>query len=749
MKFKKFNNYFSKMLFYGTIEIVLVIVIAASVLYYAFSKAQLKVICESSMDSLSQVSYSANFMVDSAKSLLGQMYYDDNISKLRMDTNIEPQDLLTNIRLLTNYSSSMPFVDSIYIYNKKNDTFYTTLTNMVEVNGNNFFDKDIIKLLNDSKVITIGTPFERKLAFAEYQVPNMQSSNVFTFIYPQYNSNGLDSAIVVNVSEYWVKKVITALNLEKEDKILIVDSTGKILSSVYNSDIQTNVSENNDFSFIKNIKNNSGYFTMMQNNNKFLVSYVTTEGLGWKYIRIMPYSKITGLLNNIRDITLLVCFIILIIGFGITFIVSKQLYKPINETIMALKKSSQGNIKDYRAMKEEYFKGLLLGETQFNEGEFTEKAKEFGITLLHNEAIVLILIRIDHFYDICNRYNCYDRSNLRFGIANIGSELLSSRYIFEAVDASKDSIAFIINKPSDEDGVNVTSMGSILKEIQQHVKSCLNISVSCSVSSESKSLFELSKLYNDTVKASMYRTFYGFESIIYSNDLVLNSEYCYPLDKEKALIDSLMLDKLDDVYKLYKCIINEEFVHINYAQFDSAILRLVFSISTAIETMEKVQQIKIDYNFSMFIGKLNTLESLVEIEEHFFMMFKVISSKIEEKKELKYEELIFKITGIIDDNYNNSGLCIDSIAEIVGMSPVYLGRLFKKNTMKSIADYINDIRMVHAVEYLKTTDMSINDIVEKVGFSNRSYFHTLFKKKYATTPNEYRKYLNNFNMAKI
>jgi len=79
--------------------------------------AQLKEIYGSSKDNLSQISYSTNFMVDSAKALLAQMYFNDNISKLRFGNELEPQDMLRTIRLLTNYSYCMPFVDSIYIYN--------------------------------------------------------------------------------------------------------------------------------------------------------------------------------------------------------------------------------------------------------------------------------------------------------------------------------------------------------------------------------------------------------------------------------------------------------------------------------------------------------------------------------------------------------------------------------------------------------------------------------------------------------
>ena len=746
MKSKKPNEFFSKLFLYGTIEIVIIIVIVASTLFYAFRGAQLSEIYRSSTDSLSQVSYSANFMVDSAKSLLVQMYYDDNISNLRFKTDLDTQDILTDVRLLANYSYSMPFVDSIYIYNKNNDTFYTTLTNTAAVKSSAFFDKDIINILNNSKDISVAKPIARNVAFSSSQAFNKQTTNVFTFIYPQYNSNNLDNAIIINVSELWIRKVISSLNLDKSDKIIIVDSKGDILSSIFNNEIQSNLSKNLDYNFIKDITGSSGHITFGSGGTKSLVTYVSANNLDWKYIRVMPYSRITGLLNQVRDTTLLICFIILFFGLALSFVFSKSIYKPINDVINNLKNRPE-DIKDIRALREEYLKALLLDEINFVPLDFKKNSVEFNINLNPDAETSIILFKIDHFFDFCNTYNCCDRSTLKFGIINIASEIIETSYKCEGVDIGKDHIAIIINEAFSSEDETLTTLYTFIRAIQLNVSKCLNISLSCTIGPANYGLSTLSKLYSETYKLSFYRTFYGFNSIIYNENLNINKDYVYPMETEKALIDALLVGKLEDAKKLYEVIINQDFANCSYAQFDSTLLRLAFSISSAIETIEKAQHLNIEYNFSFFIGKLNALETLSEIKSHFFSMFDEISVKLEKKKVFKYEDLIHKIMGIINSQYMNPSICLDSIAESVDMSSVYLGRLFKKNTMKSVSDYINEVRMAHAIEYLKATDMSINDIVEKVGFSNRSYFHTLFKKEYAATPNDYRKNFQNDSVS--
>ncbi|MDG0810747.1 helix-turn-helix transcriptional regulator [Cohnella rhizosphaerae] len=55
-----------------------------------------------------------------------------------------------------------------------------------------------------------------------------------------------------------------------------------------------------------------------------------------------------------------------------------------------------------------------------------------------------------------------------------------------------------------------------------------------------------------------------------------------------------------------------------------------------------------------------------------------------------------------------------------------------------MADYINEVRLQNAVLLLETNNWQVNEISEKVGFSSQSYFFKLFKKRFGTTPKDYR-----------
>lgn len=57
----------------------------------------------------------------------------------------------------------------------------------------------------------------------------------------------------------------------------------------------------------------------------------------------------------------------------------------------------------------------------------------------------------------------------------------------------------------------------------------------------------------------------------------------------------------------------------------------------------------------------------------------------------------------------------------------------------SVNNYVKKIRLQIAMELLKNSDLSISEIVYKIGLSSRSYFSKIFKEKYGITPSYYKK----------
>ena len=82
------------------------------------------------------------------------------------------------------------------------------------------------------------------------------------------------------------------------------------------------------------------------------------------------------------------------------------------------------------------------------------------------------------------------------------------------------------------------------------------------------------------------------------------------------------------------------------------------------------------------------------------------------------------------------------IAEHFNIHKAWASQKFKENIGMSIPEYIIKCRIDRAKQLLKT-DMTIEQIVEAVGFSNKVTYCRLFKKYEGITSSQYRKILNN------
>lgn len=90
------------------------------------------------------------------------------------------------------------------------------------------------------------------------------------------------------------------------------------------------------------------------------------------------------------------------------------------------------------------------------------------------------------------------------------------------------------------------------------------------------------------------------------------------------------------------------------------------------------------------------------------------------------------------ENYANPDLNLRMTAAALYVSGPYLGRVFKRVTGKSYANYLNETRIDKARALLLNGEALISDIAMQVGFSSQPYFQMLFKRLTGLTPGEFR-----------
>jgi transcriptional regulator GlxA family with amidase domain len=81
---------------------------------------------------------------------------------------------------------------------------------------------------------------------------------------------------------------------------------------------------------------------------------------------------------------------------------------------------------------------------------------------------------------------------------------------------------------------------------------------------------------------------------------------------------------------------------------------------------------------------------------------------------------------------------MQSIAEQFGMSPRNFTRRFKTAIGKTPTHYLQELRIKTAQDLLQSSNLSIGEIADKVGYSDIGYFSKLFRRSLSITPRDYR-----------
>ncbi|MBR8706284.1 hybrid sensor histidine kinase/response regulator transcription factor [Bacteroides pyogenes] len=102
------------------------------------------------------------------------------------------------------------------------------------------------------------------------------------------------------------------------------------------------------------------------------------------------------------------------------------------------------------------------------------------------------------------------------------------------------------------------------------------------------------------------------------------------------------------------------------------------------------------------------------------------------------EELIQRITHYVTEHIEDEALGPSSIADFVGVSKATLYRQLKEITDKTPSEFVRAIRLEYAARLLRTTKLTVSEIMFQCGFSNKSYFYREFSKQYGVSPKGYR-----------
>ena len=104
----------------------------------------------------------------------------------------------------------------------------------------------------------------------------------------------------------------------------------------------------------------------------------------------------------------------------------------------------------------------------------------------------------------------------------------------------------------------------------------------------------------------------------------------------------------------------------------------------------------------------------------------------------KNSSLVYVVQNYIKEHLEQE-ICRNTVADYIHMNPDYLDRLFKKEFGLSVSQYIKEKKIDYAKMLLRTTNLSVSEIAQRLGYINLSHFTASFKQITNMTPVNYRK----------
>lgn len=116
----------------------------------------------------------------------------------------------------------------------------------------------------------------------------------------------------------------------------------------------------------------------------------------------------------------------------------------------------------------------------------------------------------------------------------------------------------------------------------------------------------------------------------------------------------------------------------------------------------------------------------------------VLYDKMTDYNSKMQNETLTAIINYVNNNFTEN-ITLKSLAQKFYINPIYLGRVFKKQTGTLFNEYLTTLRIERSKVLLKNTNKKVYEIASEIGFNDPNYFIAKFLKTEGVTPSQYRK----------
>lgn len=279
---------------------------------------------------------------------------------------------------------------------------------------------------------------------------------------------------------------------------------------------------------------------------------------------------------------------------------------------------------------------------------------------------------------------------------------------------------------------------------QNLLQKCTGKSFSGTISVGSQKIKNITKLYNDAMKALKYSFFIGRGKILNLQELLTGQEsgnFMEELEEaERLLSESMDKMELPDIERyidhMFTDIIiparNIEMLH----NCCDELIRLLNKYC-------RDNYLQPVHGGGPDIGPmLESCYTVADVNNFFKYVYGLKAGEIVDKNHSRYTQKVGRAIKFMHENYSKDISVID-VADALEVSDSHLSRIFRNETGQTILEYLTVIRIEAAKNLLDKYNYKIYEISEMVGYKTSQYFSQVFVKMTGINPLEYRERVRN------
>ncbi len=234
-------------------------------------------------------------------------------------------------------------------------------------------------------------------------------------------------------------------------------------------------------------------------------------------------------------------------------------------------------------------------------------------------------------------------------------------------------------------------------------------------------------------------------SFVFERDIIIEkdivnqlkfSDIEYPIHMENRIrkeIKNGNYEKAIEIGMQYKRLIidsngSPEYIREYTTRFASTICNIAKEYSSELETK---------HIFHYYINNIIESKSKRTLTKNYEKILNVVLSKNDTQLETE-NKIVMKVINYIRENYN-SEITLSETAELVGVTPEYLSKLFYQEMNTNFVVFIKNFRIGIAKRMILSGKYHIYEIAGHVGIKDPKYFNKVFKSVCGVTPSEYKK----------